>query len=361
MRLFRDKIHYNIRHVDSYDKDFNFIISPREPGKSTTIWYKAFKSFKHRHRPTIALRRNITDITEAYVLSIQDTINQFLEADKQIKIDYKKGAIKDGTADLFINGKVFVRIVALNIPKSRMKSLILDDPMMMVFDEFLVDLRGGEKYLKDEINKFLDCYNTYYRHATKHNHKMKCYFLGNPYTIYNPYFTWLDADFSLIKPGAFIIGRNYLIECYQLTEELKEFILAHNPTYQFDDTYTRYAFGGESINDINFNIIKYQPEGYKLKYIFKIANKYLGIYHIDYERRQIGYNPGKFWISTIKDYQGSKKVLAVDFNNLVAGTQLMTPDMRAIFIRFKDAIALRDIAYQSVECGYLIEEIYGII
>lgn len=361
MRLKRDNIHYNMRHVDAYNKDFNIIISPREPGKSTSTWYKAYKMFKHRHRPTIALRRQIADITEAYVTSIQDTINQFLDADKQIDIKFKKGAIKDGVVDLYINDKVFTRIVALSNPKSRIKSLILDDPYMMIFDEFIVDLRGGEKYLTDEINKFLDCYNTFYRHATKHNHKMKCYFLGNPYTIYSPYTVWLGVDLNLIKPGAFIVGSNYIIDCYQLTEELKEFILSHNPTYEFDDTYTRYAFGGEAVNDINYTIVKRQPDGYSLKYIFKIANKYLGIYHMNYDRKSIGYNPGKFWVTILKDYQGSKKVLAVDFNNLVAGTQLITPDIRAICIRFKDAIALRDISYNSIECGYLIEDIYKLI
>ena len=164
-------------------------------------------------------------------------------------------------------------------------------------DEFIVDVRGGEKYLTDEANKFKEIYNTFNRFCVRKYHRpIKCYFAGNPYSVYTPLFTWLNVDLSKVHPGAFIVGPNYVIECYQIKQELREFILANNPLYgDFDDSYTRYAFGGEAINDANIPVNAIQPDGYKLKWVFRICHKYLGVYHRATKREnKIGYDCGKF-------------------------------------------------------------------
>lgn len=210
---------------------------------------------------------------------MQDAINDFLPEKDRIKFDFKKGNIKDGVVDVTVNGRPFCRFLAMSCPKSRIKSLRYDDPAYMIMDEFIVDNRHGEKYLLDEANRFKEIYNTFLRFATRHGHKLKCYFCGNPYSVYNPYYVWLGVDLSKIKPGAFFVGQNYAIECYQLTDELRAFILAHNPLYQFDDSYTRYAFGGQAVNDAQFKIVPKQPDGYRLRYIFRLQDRYLHIYY----------------------------------------------------------------------------------
>lgn len=358
----KDKIHYSPRRIDSHDKTFNFITSEREAGKTTAIpATKIYKFWRHHGRPSIILRRQIVDITETYILDLQDTINDFLPESQRIKFEFKKGNIKEGVVDVQVDGKPFVRFIALSCPKARVKSLRYDDPALMILDEFIVDNRNGEKYLVDEANKFKEIYNTFLRFATKHGHKLKCYFCGNPYSVYNPYYIWLGVDLSQIKPGAFIVGNNYCIECYQIKPELRKFIKDHNPLYEFDDSYTRYAFGGQAINDNNFEVVGRQPDGYKLKYIFRLQNKYLHVYHMSMDRDRVSTDYGKYWICDRDDYQGSKNVVAIDFNNLVEGTQLATAELKVITWRLKQCIAKRDVSYSSIAAGYLVEAIYSII
>ena len=363
-KLKRDTIHCNLRNVDRYDKMYNFIISAREYGKSTSIWTKIWKGAVHKHRPSVVIRRMSIDITEAYVDSIAETINQFLPENKHIKLYYKKGAIKEGTCDVFLDKNYkhqICRIVALNVPKSRMKSLILRDPYLCLFDEYIIDTMEGEKYLPDEINRFKDLYNTYYRHAAKYGHKMKCYFMGNPYTVFSPYHLWLNIPLNEIHEGCKIIGQDFYFECAKLSEELKEHILKVNPLYKFDDTYTRYAFGAQAVNDDRFTIVDKRPDNYYLKFIFKIDKRYVYVWQNN------GSNPydlykGKFWIESSTDSINTRvPILAIDFNNLTEGTRLWLPEMKGAVLMLKFAISRRDVTYRSVEAGYYIQEIYKVL
>lgn len=361
--MHKDKLHYNARKIDSYNKPYNFVISEREAGKSANlVGTKVYKMWRHHNRPAIILRRQIADITTTYIDDLQDAINDFLPESQKIKFEYKKGSIKEGVVDVKVKGRDFCRFIALSNPKGRIKSLKYN-AWAIFFDEFIVDVRGGEKYLTDEANKFKEIFNTFNRFCVREYHKpLKCYFAGNPYSVYNPYFSWLKVDLSKVHPGAFIVGSNYVIECYQIKKELREFILANNPLYgDFDDAYRRYAFGGEAVNDANMPVNTVQPDGYKLKWVFRIEHKYLGVYYKATSRDRPGYDYGKFWITVI-DYVGdNRQIFAVDFDNLINNSKLITNDMRIITWRLKDAIGNRDVSFGSVEAGYLTEAIYTII
>ena len=272
----KDKLHISLRRVDSYNKPFNFIISEREAGKSSAILTKAYKLFKKKHRTTLIIRRLIADITETYIQDTAKVINKFLSKDKQIELEFKKGSIKDGVVDVYCQGKHFLRVIALSNPMSRIKSTMVKNPAMIVFDEFICNNRAGEKYIDQEAFKFKEIYNTYQRE--RHGYTLKCYFLGNPYSLYNPYFSDLEVNTFDLKPGAFIVGKNYIISCYKIKQALKDLILKRNPLYQFDESYRRYAFDGLAVNDSQFIIKPNKPDNFQLRYIFKINNRYLHIW-----------------------------------------------------------------------------------
>lgn len=362
----KDNIHLDGRRLDSYNKPFNFFITERETGKSTWAYSKMYKTFIHKHRPSILIRRQIADITEIWINDVGETINQFLQ--NPIELDFKKGSIKEGVVDVKIktqiphikSGQIFFRVIALSNPKSRIKSLVLDDPAYMIFDEFILDTSAGEKWLKGEAEKFQDLYKTFSRHAIKYGHQLKCYFLGNPYSVYSPYMTWLNVDLTKIKPGSFTVGSNYVIDCQHLSKELREYLIKRDPLYQFDNAFTKYLFG-QAVNDTRFPIIEKQPQGYKLKYIYRINHRNLGIYHKDTKRVKPGYDCGKYWICVLDKYQGSKDIFACNFDNLVEGTRIVTSDMHASTWRLRDAIGQRDVTYESIECGYLIEAIFTLL
>lgn len=72
---------------------------------------------------------------------------------------------------------------------SILKSDAFPDVWCIVFDEFIIDNRGTYHYLKDEVTKFLDLYETVAR-----GRDVRVFFLSNAVTISNPYFDYFHLD-----------------------------------------------------------------------------------------------------------------------------------------------------------------------
>lgn len=131
------------------------------------------------------IRRRIADITETYVHDIESVINKF--EDEPIKLVFKKGSISEGIVDVRVEGtdEIFFRVIGLSNPMMRIKSLMLANLGCIIYDEFICNTKLGEKYLENETFKFSELYNTFQRECEG---TLRCVFMGNPYSIYNPYF-----------------------------------------------------------------------------------------------------------------------------------------------------------------------------
>ena len=347
-----DNIHFNTRKIDSYNLPFNFAISEREAGKSTAFWLKSYSAFVENGSTTLVIRRKVVHITKAYIDDIAQIINKF--TDDKVIFQYSQSSIKDGIVDIYINDKRFMRVCALSVDITALKSLVLRDLKYIIFDEFICNQRFGEKYLKDEATKFMEVYNTFRRESKG----LKCYFMGNPYSLYNPYFMFFNVNSAKLIRGAIISDRkSYVIQCYEITPELRAKSLAENPLYQFDNAYTKYAFEGKNINDSNIIIRDKLPPCFRLLYVFKTANKYIGLYHtsIFSDEEEILY-----YAEFLKAENISKRrdIICFDFEELVERTVMLSPDEKYKFQRIKDAMRKRLIAFNSIECYYLLEEIY---
>lgn len=79
------------------------------------------------------------------------------------------------------------------------------------------------------------------------------------------------------KVGDIEVDYSTLVDCYKLKPELIDYILKHNPGYVFDDTYQRY-FEGKAIGDEGVPVVKEKPQGFALKSVFRIGNRYLYIW-----------------------------------------------------------------------------------
>ena len=147
------------------------------------------------NRTVLVLRRQIADCTETYVQDIEKIINKFSYV--PVRLIYKKGDITSGIIDVYAaeyekvgdkeylyNKRLFFRLLGISNPMSRIKSLMLPNIKYILFDEFICNIRLGEKYLNDEAFKFKEIYNTFQRECQD---GLICYFFGNPYSVYNPY------------------------------------------------------------------------------------------------------------------------------------------------------------------------------
>lgn len=376
----RDNLHFNFRTIDGYNKQINIVISAREAAKSTAFNLdKAYAAWKKDRITTLYLVRQIVEISDALILSIQDNIlNKF--TDDNVKFWYSKNAMRDGITDIYIltkhkekriekdkDGKdveieyeaeqkeLYMRILAVSISSRRIKQSLLKNVGFIVFDEFIVNGRNGEKYLKNETLKIAEIYTTYVREKSE-GKQLKMYFLGNPYSLANPVFNWLGIDTNKLKFGECYVGKNFVVQWYALSEGLKAKILAENPLYEFDEFYRSYAFDGKPVLDKNIKIVTQLPQHYNLKFVFKINFQFIGIYQNNYWEDKEDRYYCQFISSS--DFSKRRTAYCFDFDELMNRCALISRDDLIKFSKFKAAMRKRDVAFSCVDCYYLVEEIY---
>lgn len=348
-----DNLHYSFRTIDGYNKALNFVMSPREPGKTTAMWYeKIYKQWKKNKKPWYVLVRNAVEITDAFIDTIADTIlNKF--TDDNVQLSYKSGDAKGGIIDVYIGTDKFFRIVALSIKMKRIKQALLEDAAGAFMDEYIIDPQTGEKYLQGEAFKIQEAYTTWKRGY--HGKGMfKMYFCGNPYSLFNPLFVQWKVNVNKLKKDSFYVGEDFVIHWAVLNPKLKEKLLAENPFYKFDEQYTNYAVEGEAIQDANIKIAPF-PNSYKLQFVFKYSNIFIGCY------RNYTYNDNedKFYIKQLdKKEVVNKSILCFDFAEMIERSVLVGRDERLYLAIFKNAIRMRQVAFENINLYYMVKEIY---
>lgn len=354
MAIKRDNLHYSFREIDGYNKPFNFIISARELGKTTSAWMdKVYLPWKKNNKPWIYLTRQIVDINEALIESIADVnMNKFTDDD--INLQYSKAEFRHGIVDVKINGKLFIRIIALSITLRRIKLCTLRNCGGVLMDEYIINPRNDERYLKDEAYKLKEAYTTWRRES---DGILKFYILGNPYSLYNPLFVDWGVNTNKLKIGEFYVGENFVIHYAKLSDELREHLLKVNPLYKFDEDYMAYALEGQAVNDSNIKVIEKLPLNYRLFYIFHINNKYVGLYKNQYSID----GEDRYWASEVDEISRRRVIYCFDFEQLVERSIILSNDERSILNHFKIAMRKRAVSFSSIEIYYLVEEVYNSI
>ena len=91
-------------------------------------------------------------------------------------------------------------------------------------------------------------------------------------------------------------------------------------------------------------------------YVFKNSGKYIGVYINDlYFSVDLMY-----YAQFLKASEISKRrdIICFEFEELVDRTVMLSPQDKYKFQKIKDAMRKRLIAFDSIECYYLTEEIY---
>lgn len=350
-----DNIHYSFNTIDGYNKPFNFIIGPREGGKSSMFTItKAYKAFIEGKRSSIMLRRDKNDITDIYINSFQYILRKF--KDPQAMLLYKRTK-SEGFMTVYLKGyeEPFMHFMALNQEKSNFKSLVIGDVAYVCMDEFIIDTRQGEKYIPDEVGKLKELYETFNREASK---PIKCYFLGNPYSLYNPYFLEFGIDPKTLTKGSIRTGAQWAVERYILKPELVEIIKAKNPMFdQFkDDAWAKYALEGEAVNDANIRLGPKPPE-YSLESVIIFEGRYYGLWH----KLGFAFTDPAYYVSREEKIGARRVAYAFDFKDLVLNAKLYGKDDKAYLARFKRAVQHRLVVYQDLDCSYAIENLFTAI
>lgn len=363
----RDNIHFSILEDDGYNTSIVCVISPREPGKTTSIILdKLYTGFK-RGMPSVILLNQAADIMDSYLASFEECINKF--EGYHIETKYSK-ASKDSCLTMYARlnegekMRPFLYFIPLSAPLTRLKRLILPKCACMWYDECNVNVAIGEKWPADLTTKWNELYTTLARNS--YPDKLKFYMTGNYYTRYNPLLVYLGVDCSQLEMGRKVVTRKQkqvgditvdystLVDCYKLKPELVEYILKHNPGYAFDDTYQRY-FMGEAIGDSGVPICVNQPQNYALKCVFKVGTRYLYIYKCNAENGLLW----KYWLEATSRSPGKRQdVFVCDLNMLQSGS-FYAKSFKHVFDGIKLAIGRFNVSFNSNEAYFLMQEVYS--
>lgn len=349
----RDNLHYSFREIDGYDKDINIVMSAREPGKTTQFWLdKVYYPWKRDGGVWVMMGRHATEFTEESILTIQDTyINDFLPDEERITLQVAKSKLLQDIVDIKIDGKLFFRCVSLHADMRKIKSCCPPNARGAFMDEFIVNPEFKEKYLPNEFGRIQEAYTTWKR-ACK-DRKFKLYFLGNPYSLYNPIFMGLKVDITKLRRGTFYTGADYVVHWALLNPLLREKLLKENPFMKLDEDYGKYALDGYAVNDNHIRVSR-RPPGFSLNIVIKIDNHYIGFFKNNY----VEYGIDIFHCEYISDFSKNRNVYAFDFSDMVRNTQLFTREDKSKFYRFRLAVGRNLVTYSNAEVYYLVTEIY---
>lgn len=170
--------YYNVCKCDSYNLFFNMIIGGRGIGKTTSLLIKACNRAINYSKQFIYLRRYKPELKEFATKKTLDTIvaNGVL---------YKA----DGTGGyIFIYDKKVIGYgITLSTARSY-KSVAFPNVENIIFDEFTLPRGHTYRYLKDEVDEFLNFISTVFRTRTNG----KVYMAGNNEDLFNPYFAYFN-------------------------------------------------------------------------------------------------------------------------------------------------------------------------
>lgn len=170
----------------SHNRIMNMVLSNRGGGKTFDCTKWAIDDFKKTGHQTMWVRRYDTELSGEKGVLLNDRFfdgvkNEGLYPDDELKIEGYEGKVNGETAIYFVALSTSRQLKSVNFPKVN----------KIIFDEFIIE-NGRVSYLKNEVEVFLDLYETVAR--TRDN--VRAVLLANSITIVNPYFLFWN-----IKPN----------------------------------------------------------------------------------------------------------------------------------------------------------------
>lgn len=170
---------YNPKKTLTHNALYNLIIGARSVGKSYNVLMMCIDKFKKTGKQFVYLRRYATELDES-----KETIFDQIIIDNQ----YPDDKITFEGDCYFLNGQLMGFAMALTKAKSY-KSSAYPNVWVIIYEEFIIEEDGHSHYLKGEVKKFLGFYMTIDRYRG-----VKVFFLGNNYTMFNPYTIYWKID-----------------------------------------------------------------------------------------------------------------------------------------------------------------------
>lgn len=286
---------WNINQTLTYNYLFNLIIGNRGGGKSFGAKKWVIDNFIKKGEQFGYVRRYKDDLTEPLQEFFNDIIH--LYPDYEYKVESRKLYFrlkpqneKEKWKKEDIIGYGFVLSTAGN-----KKSIPYPDITTLLFDEFLIE-EGNTRYLKGEVKKLLNLYETIARPGTGHK-RVRVFLLANAISVTNPYFLYWDLSMpkKQDKNGKFIFlkkDKNVLVE-----DVRNQYFIDVKKNTEFGKVIEGTEYGEHSINNKfildDESFIEKKSAEAKYYFTFNYKGKEYGVWS--------NFNEGKLWVSNNVD------------------------------------------------------------
>lgn len=282
-----ENIYWDIQKPLSYNCLWNFIIGMRGGGKTYgSLKWCIEQYLKHKKKGEewqfIYVRRLKSELEKL-------TISRGGRLFKAVEQEFPTHELKAESNTLFCDKEIIGYAVPLSTA-SILKSDAFPNVQVIIFDEFIIDNRGTYHYLKDEVTKFLDLYETISR-----GRDVRVFFLSNAVSITNPYFDYFHLD----KPynediQRFGKSKEILVQNF-ISTKLSE--IKHESRFGQiikGSDYIDYAYNNEWLMD-NTDFIEQKKQRCKYFVTLRYHDNWIGIWMDDVDWR--------FYVSNDVDLQ----------------------------------------------------------
>ena len=278
MFIIDTNIYYNINNTITFDALFNFIIGERGCGKTYSSKKFAINRFLKTGEQFVYLRRYKTELSE----SVGD--EKDAKFFKKIKSEFPDHKFRVSGEKLYCDNKICGYALSLSTALI-LKSAEFDKVKTIIFDEFIIDGGSSYHYFKNEVEHFLEFYESIARLRD-----VRVLFLANAISITNPYFTYFDItlpygnkNIKTFKNGLILIEYIKNLKYREVKKQSKFGQIIEGTKY------SEYAIDNKFLRD-NKSFVKKKGEKSKFFFIIKYDDTNYGVWR-DFYSESISISP----------------------------------------------------------------------
>lgn len=255
----------------------NFAISGLGSGKTTKAKKMVLDNYRYKREKFVWILRRVKDVDNVFKLSF---MNQFEEYGYYVKdgiLWSKEGSMRPSG----IEGEDIVGYFYAMADANGFRRFQLDGISWMIYDEFLINpYERYSKYLPGEMTNIQVMWDKVSRN---NNFKTKILFLGNPYSLSNPYFLQLGIDPGKVRDNKNKIYKPHPDIAIHYFDTPKQVLMQRedNPIgriARLNPDYYKMAHGSSEMKETDLKISKVIPQGFRLTARLKVSGKELYIY-----------------------------------------------------------------------------------
>lgn len=290
--------YWNIKKILPYQRNFNFINSIRDAGKTYTGVGFAIERFLHKGEESLFLVRTVKEKDKGALKKWVDKV--VFKEFPQIKFQFTNETMYYAESDKKFDWKPVIHCRALSEAVA-VKKQSFPRVKWLFMDEYMLEPKHSYMYVNgwEEPNLLLNIYHT----VDREEDRVVCFLFGNNTAFYNPYH--LHSAFQIPPTGEGEIWKseNVLFQFYKPPDSLKEKKKKNKFLKMVEGTeYGKYAVEGVYIGD-NENFIEQKTNKANFVFAFSYDNDIFGVWY--------DYNYDRTYIS-VKFNLGNQVCLALD-------------------------------------------------